>query len=213
MPNSKIKLILASGSPRRKELLGHLNLPFEIITSHVPEGSSETDPVKFALEIARLKGEAVFNELLISRPLENFLVISADTIVCLDGKILGKPKDAHEARSFLSELSGRTHSVFTAVAVKLVRDRASDSFSFVDESQVSFENIDESLMNNYLNTGDSLDKAGAYGIQGPSLTFISQVHGSYSNVVGFPLSRFIIETKDFLSSKFPEVPSWLDLFR
>lgn len=213
MPNSKIKLILASGSPRRKELLGHLNLPFEIITSHVPEESSETDPVKFALEIARIKGEAVFNDLKVSRPHENFLVISADTIVCLEGKILGKPKDVNEARDYLNQLSGRTHSVFTAVAVRLSKDGATDSFSFVDESQVTFENIDDSLMNNYLSTGDSLDKAGAYGIQGPSLTFISRVQGSYSNVVGFPLSRFIIETKDFISAKFPEVPSWLDFFR
>lgn len=213
MPNLKIKLILASGSPRRKELLGHLNLPFEIITSHVAEVSSETDPVKFALEIARIKGEAVFDELRVSRPQENFLVISADTIVCLDGKILGKPRDVHEARAYLSELAGRTHSVFTAVVVKLFSQGETDSFSFVDESLVSFEKIDENLMNNYLSTGDSLDKAGAYGIQGPSLTFISQVQGSYSNVVGFPLSRFIIETKSFLSRKFSEVPSWLDLFR
>ncbi len=213
MPNSKIKLILASGSPRRKELLGHLNLPFEIITSHVPEISSETDPVKFAREIARIKGEAVLDELVIKRPQESFLVISADTIVCLEGKILGKPKDVHEARAYLSELAGRTHSVFTAVVVKLFTKGATDSFSFVDESLVSFEDIDENLMNNYLSTGDSLDKAGAYGIQGPSLTFISKVQGSYSNVVGFPLSRFIIETKSFISRKFPEVPSWLDLFR
>jgi len=213
MPNSKIKLILASGSPRRKELLGHLNLPFEIITSHVPEESSETDPLKFTLEIAKIKGEAVFNDLKVSRPQENFFVVSADTIVCLDGKILGKPKDVNEARHFLNQLAGQTHSVFTAVAVNLIHRGAIDNFSFVDESKVTFEAIDESLMNIYLNTGDSLDKAGAYGIQGPSLTFISKVQGSYSNVVGFPLSRFIIETKDFLSRKFPEVPSWLDFFR
>jgi septum formation protein len=213
MLNSKIKLILASGSPRRKELLGHLNLPFEIITSNVPEISSETDPVKFALEIARIKGEAVFDELKIKRSQENFMVVSADTIVCLNGKILGKPKDVDEARAYLTELAGRTHSVFTAVSVMLIRDGETDSFSFIDESRVSFETIDDNLMENYLKTGDSLDKAGAYGIQGPSLTFISKVEGSYSNVVGFPLSQFIIETKDFLSHKFPEVPSWLDFFR
>lgn len=212
MEDSKIKLVLASASPRRKELLSHLGIPFEILTFNVPEESQETDPMKFCLEIAELKGKAVFENLQKNRSQENFLVVSSDTIVCLGNKIYGKPADRAEARQFLMELAGVTHSVFTAVSVKLLYQGKVESFAFAEESRVSFEHIDERLMENYLNTGDSLDKAGAYGIQGPSLTFISKVEGSYSNVVGFPLSTFVLQTEKFLNQKFPGVISWFDLF-
>jgi septum formation protein len=114
MKKEKIKLILASSSPRRKELLGHLQVPFEIIIKNVPEESYHTDPVNFSQHISQLKGAAVFE----SRE-DNCLVVSADTIVCFGSKIYGKPKDESEARIFLSELSGKTHSVFTAVTLNL----------------------------------------------------------------------------------------------
>lgn len=207
MGNSKLQLILASASPRRKELVGHLKVPFEIITLNVEENSDHSDPQKFSQEIAHLKGEAVFNKLILENPSRNYFVVSADTIVCLDGKIYGKPKDRREAEKFLSELSGKTHSVFTAVAVKMKRDGHHSGFEFVEESKVTFNKITPALMNRYLDTGDSLDKAGAYGIQGPSLTFISNVNGCYANVVGFPLSRFVLETGKFLKEE-----SWFDLF-
>lgn len=204
----KFKLILASASPRRKELLGHLKIPFEIITKNIPEESDATDPVEFTREIARDKGKAVLEELLALRSQENFFVVSADTIVCLDGKIYGKPKDRDEARAFLNELAGRTHSVFTAVVIQ-TKDK---EFSFVEESKVTFDKISESLMERYLATGDSLDKAGAYGIQGASLTFISNVDGCYANVVGFPLSRFVKETEKFMTSLSPKEGTWFDSF-
>ncbi|WPU64053.1 Maf family protein [Peredibacter starrii] len=211
MGNSKFKLVLASASPRRKELIGHLKVPYEILALNVPEESNATDPVKFSAEIAALKGDAVFTQLR-SKNDDSLFVVSADTIVCLNGKIYGKPKDRSEARQFLSELGGRTHSVFTAVSVKTFHQGKVDGFSFVEESKVTFNSIPDDLMERYLNTGDSLDKAGAYGIQGPSLTFISKVDGDYANVVGFPLSRFVLESEKFLKSKFKHEGSWLDLF-
>lgn len=211
MVNSKIKLVLASASPRRKELLGHLKVPYEILALNIPEESDATDPVQFSSEIAALKGEAVFQKL-VQNSADSLFVVSADTIVCLNGKIYGKPKNREEAKQFLQELGGKTHSVFTAVSVKFSHQGKLDGFSFVEESKVTFNHISEQLMERYLDTGDSLDKAGAYGIQGPSLTFISKVDGDYANVVGFPLSRFVLESEKFLKSKFPHEVSWLNLF-
>lgn len=210
MEKTKIKLILASASPRRKELLGHLKLPFEIITKNIPEESNHTDPVKFSQEISEMKGQAVFKDCL-SDETSHVLVVSADTIVCLGKKIYGKPVDVNEARQFLSELAGKSHSVFTAVSLNLKMGNTILTHSFVEESKVTFNQIPESLMERYLATGDSLDKAGAYGIQGPSLTFISRVEGDYANVVGFPLSRFVLECEKLLK---PFTPGhvWFDLF-
>lgn len=212
MENGKIKFILASASPRRKELIGHLKIPFDVVTLNVPEESSETDPVKFSLEIARIKGEKVFEKLKSEHTGTSFFVVSSDTIVCLENKIYGKPRDRNQAREFLNELGGNTHSVFTAVAVKFIHQGRDTEFSFVEESLVTFKPISEALMERYLDTGDSLDKAGAYGIQGPSLTFISKVEGDYANVVGFPLSRFVTECEAFFKKKFPQEALWLNLF-
>lgn len=212
MVNSKIKFILASASPRRKELIGHLKVPFEIMTLNIPEESSHSDPLKYSQEIAKAKGEAVFNELLKKSHESSLFVVSADTIVYLNGKIFNKPRDRDEARVFLHELSGKAHSVFTAVTINLFHDGKKSSHSFVEESKVTFNKISVTLMERYLDTGDSLDKAGAYGIQGPSLTFISKVEGDYANVVGFPLSRFVVESEKFLKEKFPNEDLWLNLF-
>jgi septum formation protein len=196
-----MKLILASASPRRKELLGHLKLPFTIETKNVPEESDHLDPVKFSEEIAVSKGQAVFED-----HAEDCLVVSADTIVVLDGRIYGKPGNESEARRYLSDLSGRTHSVYTAVSLLWRKSGTEQQHSFVEESKVTFNPIGTELMDRYLATGDSLDKAGAYGIQGPSLTFISRVEGDYANVVGFPLSRFVTVCGDLLGD------SWFNLF-
>jgi septum formation protein len=212
MANSKVKFILASTSPRRKELIGHLKVPFEIMSLNVPEESNQTDPVLFSQEISDLKGKAVFDKLLHENSQNTYYVVSADTIVSLNGKIYGKPRDREEARQFLSELSGREHSVFTAVTVNFVHQSKKDSFSFVEETKVTFGRISDALMERYLDTGDSLDKAGAYGIQGGSLAFITKVNGDYANVVGFPLSRFVAESKKFLKAKFPQEALWLNLF-
>lgn len=212
MENFKIRFILASASPRRKELVGHLKIPFEIMIFNGIEESTEKNPVHYASEISEMKGKSILDNLISSQENEKFYVVSADTIVCLEGKIYGKPKNRHEASSFLQELSGKTHSVFTAVSMKLYVDRQISSHSFVEESKVTFNKINPKLLERYLDTGDSLDKAGAYGIQGPSLTFISKIEGDYANVVGFPLSRFIVESDSFFEKNFSKEDSWLSYF-
>lgn len=206
MEKQKIKLILASGSPRRKELLGHLKLPYEIIIKNIPEESHHTEPKAFAQHIAEQKGEAVFRE-----QLDNCLVVSADTIVSLGSIIYGKPKDSEDAGRILMELSGRTHSVFTGVTIHLKLDGKIIKHSFVEETKVTFNKISPELLERYLTTKDSLDKAGAYGIQGGSLSFISRVEGDYANVVGFPLSRFVLEVESILKP-FTSGHTWFDLF-
>jgi septum formation protein len=200
---NKIPFILASSSPRRKELIGHLKIPFKIMTKHVDEISHETDPVKFVADIASQKGQVVAESLEHAEG----IIVSADTIVVYQGKIYGKPSGVEEARQFLSELAGNTHSVFTAVNIIKKTGNSFQTHRFVEESKVSFNTIPNYLMELYLATGDSLDKAGAYGIQGASLSFISKVEGDYANVVGFPLSRFVVEMEKFLGAE-----SWLDQF-
>lgn len=204
-----IKLILASASPRRKELLGHLKIPFQILTKNIAEDSDHTDPVEFSRQIAMMKGQSIFDDFVLGQ--ESVLVVSADTIVCLGNKIYGKPAGVEEARIFLNQLAGKTHSVFTAVCVLGKIQGQQISHSFVEESKVTFNPISEDLMTRYLATGDSLDKAGAYGIQNGSLTFISKVDGDYANVVGFPLSRFVVECEKILKP-FSGGRSWFELF-
>jgi len=212
MENFKFKFILASASPRRKELIGHLKVPFEIRTLNVPEESNAKEPVEFSSEISALKGLAVYDLLKNESPDSSFFVVSSDTIVCYQGKIYGKPRGRDEARRILKELSGNTHSVFTAVTVKVLHQGKEYGYAFVEESRVTFDHITDTLLERYLDTGDSLDKAGAYGIQGPSLTFISRVEGDYANVVGFPLSRFVRESEKFFQQHFSQEELWLNFF-
>lgn len=183
------------------------------MSMNVPEDSQEANPVNFCRELAIRKGMAVCEDLKYKKKAGNFFVVSADTIVALDGKIYNKPADRNEARTFLNELAGKAHSVFTAVAMTMLVEGKIREHHFVDESKVTFAPISEELMERYLDTDDSLDKAGAYGIQGPSLTFISKVDGSYSNVVGFPLSRFVTETDKFLQDSFQGNQSWFTFFQ
>lgn len=203
------KFILASASPRRKELIGHLQLPFTILTADIDEASSHTGPDLFALDIATQKGQAIVETL---DKQENRFIVAADTVVSLEGKIFGKPKNEGEARDYLSQLSGKEHSVFTGVMMFIIVDGEIFQQGFVEETRVTFNNISDELMERYLVTKDSLDKAGAYGIQGPSLTFISRVEGDYANVVGFPLSRFVNEAQVFFNAHIEKKDMWLNYF-
>lgn len=192
MESGKFSLVLGSQSPRRKELLSWLNIPFKIITADLAEISTETVSEKIAMDIASQKAHAVFAQ---SSGVSNPFIISSDTIVVLNEKLYGKPKDKDDARVILSELSDKTHQVVTGVSF-LFKDINSNKMRehlFYDSTEVTFNEITKDLMDSYIATGDSLDKAGAYGIQGPSLTFITKVNGSYSNVVGFPLDKVVSE--------------------
>lgn len=192
MGSDKYKLVLGSQSPRRKQLLSYINIPFQILTADLDEISDEVAPDRIAMDLASQKARAVFEK---AGGIENPFIISSDTIVVLDGILYGKPKDKDDARAILNTLSDKTHQVITGVSFLFV-DQSTKKLRehlFFDSTEVTFNEITKELMDDYIATGESLDKAGAYGIQGASLTFISKLTGSYSNVVGFPLDKVVGE--------------------
>ena len=176
----KLRLVLASESPRRQELLGLLAVPFEIVTSDVDEipRSGESD-LDFVTRTAREKGEDIAGQI------PDAVVLSADTIVSLDGKILGKPDDAEDARRMLRMLSGRGHNVYTAVStIHMARNTRHEG---LEETRVWFSDLDSEMIDDYIFREEILDKAGAYGIQGFASVFIPRIEGNYGNVMGLPL--------------------------
>lgn len=205
---NKWKLILASGSPRRRELLSHLKVPFEVQVSDVAEESAHSDPRAFALAVAELKGEAIARTQNVART----VVISSDTVVALDGEIFGKPRDISHAREILRTLAGKRHQVHTAVSIFVRRAQAWSQVQHVESTDVDFLPFDERLVENYLASGDCLDKAGAYGIQGQALSFIGGIHGCYASVMGFPLSRVAHLLSEILGPETKDGTSWQDLF-
>ncbi len=207
MQEKIFKLVLGSQSPRRKELLSYLNIPFDIVTADLDEVSSHKDPVKVVKDLAEQKGQAVLAECLKKYDKDiTPLIISSDTIVCLGDIIFNKPENTDDAKRILMQLSGKSHIVRTGVTFTCPQREA---YSFVVETKVEFDHISPEILEIYIATGDSLDKAGAYGIQGPSLTFISKISGSYSAVVGFPLSDVVRELKGFLAD---ESENWRERF-
>jgi septum formation protein len=181
---------LASGSPRRRELLRQIGVPFRVLSAELDESPLPAEtPVAYVSRLAAAKAEAGWRG---SRGLPDAPVLAADTAVLLDGKILGKPRDQGHAENMLLELSGRTHQVLTAVALR----SAAGSEIRVSESSVTFRNLEAGEARAYCNTGEPLDKAGAYAIQGFAAVFISDLQGSYSGVMGLPL----FETAALLSS-------------
>ncbi|MCP4912210.1 MAG: septum formation protein Maf [Oligoflexia bacterium] len=218
MPSeNKLSFILASQSPRRKELVGWLDIPFEIIVPDIEEVSELSIPEEIAKDVSEQKAQAVWDiiEKTKSEELGKLyfpFILASDTMVCLKEKIYGKPKDVDDARRILMELSGHQHSVVTGVSMMMLDPVSNEKNikNFAVKTDVTFDPISEEILENYLKTGESLDKAGAYGIQGKGLTFISNLNGSYSNVVGFPLSHFVTEAKSFL--KLEKGQRWSDFF-
>jgi septum formation protein len=201
------KLILASNSPRRKEILQYLNLPFSIVVAHTEEISQKTHPMELASDLARQKGFATLN-LMRASASASLLIASFDTIVVApSGEVLGKPSSIAEARKTLMELSGKTHHVYTGMSLisynhnhnhdlpepSMIRERQESC-----KTEVTFAAIEADVLESYLQTGDSMDKAGAYGVQGMAQTFIKEIKGSYSNVVGLPIYEFHQMLKNFL---------------
>ncbi len=184
-----MRLILASASPRRRELLARLAIPFEIVTPEYDEHHHpDEDPEATCLRLANEKA------LPVARRFPQDLVIGADTIVILGSAVMGKPTDLDDARHMLQALSGQTHLVKTAVA--LVSLDLEHRSGFVETTQVTFRRLDEDDIERYLSIDPPLDKAGAYGIQDWSGVFVQKVVGCYHNVVGFPLARFHRHLKD-----------------
>ena len=172
-------IVLASGSPRRRELLGQMGITaFEVL----PARGEETAPAGLTpAELVRYLAMQKAREVAAQRP--DALVIGADTVVVLDGKVLGKPKDEADARTMLSALSGRRHEVYTGLAV--VCDGR--EYGHAECTEVAFRDLTEVEIAAYVATGEPMDKAGAYGIQGRACVFIRGIRGDYYNVVGLPV--------------------------
>jgi len=188
-----MEYILASASPRRKELLTQAGLAFEAVPSHVKEIIRKEEPSEIVMDLSLQKAEDVYRTL---QPV-NRTVIGADTIVVYQGEILGKPADASEAMDMLSLLAGRTHQVYTGVTLILNRGGDPTVRSFYEKTDVTFYPIDRFDLQDYIASGDPLDKAGAYGIQGPFAIHVKEIHGDYNNVVGLPIARLYQELKTF----------------
>ena len=178
-----MRIILASKSPRRREILENLGLKFTVITSDADESSSLTDPEELTKELAKRKGQAVA-ELLSGKLDGETVIISADTVVCCDGEILGKPHDKADADRMIRMLSGKAHTVTSGVA--LIYN--GKTYSSAATTKVFFDELDEDFINEYINSTEPYDKAGSYAIQGKASSVISKIDGCYFNVVGLPVN-------------------------
>jgi septum formation protein len=176
------KLVLASASPRRRELLEQAGFSFDVFTADIPEVRKPGEyPIRFVTRLAREKAEAVAER---HRVPPETIVLGADTIVLVDDEVLGKPQDAFDAMRMLRLLSGRTHQVITGVCLVKGRERQrAAEVTFVRFTTLSDEEIED-----YIATGEPMDKAGAYAIQGGACRWVPRIHGCYFNVVGLPLA-------------------------
>ena len=192
------KIILGSASPRRRKLLAQIGAEFEIRVSEKEEIYHSEKPEEIVCELALMKAENVASELSEAER-AGAVVLGADTVVVLDGKILGKPSDEEEAARMLSALQGRSHEVYTGVAVLEYAESGEGAVpggwklekkeNYAVETRVYVNPMTEQEIREYIATGDPMDKAGAYGIQGRFAAYIDRIEGDYYNVVGLPVSR------------------------
>lgn len=196
-----IRVVLASASPRRRDLLRQIGLDPEIIPSEVDENTLAERPDEMVMELSRRKASDVAERLCKEQAasgrgeeLCNTVVIGADTVVSAGGRILGKPHDRGEAFCMLKSLQGNCHAVYTGVTViygKTVK-------TFAEETRVRAYPMTDEEINGYIDCGESMDKAGAYGIQGRFAAFIRGIEGSYTNVMGLPAGRLYQELKELM---------------
>ena len=198
------RIVLASGSPRRKELLEQIGLEFEICPAKGEEVITTNVPEDVVRELSRQKAEEVASGILayneahsdIVTP-QDILVIGADTVVAYDGQILGKPADEADAKRMLSMLSGNVHSVYTGVTFVIIgKDGRTGESSFVEKTDVHMFAMSEQEIDRYIASGEPMDKAGSYAIQGKCGIYIEKIDGDYYNVVGLPIARMYQSLKD-----------------
>lgn len=218
-PTMPINIILASKSPRRKQLLEEAGVKFVAFT-----GSTEVDeslepdllanPEEAVKKLAERKAGAVVQEVLAQNPVGLGIVIGADTMVVLDGEMLGKPYSADHAREMLRKLSGRTHEVITGVSVWMMllnetEENGGDGNvsigfrTFAETSYVTFKELTDEDINAYVATGETIDKAGAYGIQGKGAALVEKYEGDYNNIVGLPVTKLLEDFPDLLNTEVP----------
>ena len=211
------KIILASASPRRRELLTQIGLDFDIVVSETEEKITSTEPAKVVEELSTQKAEAVWEKLCSTAAsqgsvtnaerldegsevfeseqtsgettMTDTLVLGADTVVACDGKILGKPADTEAAAAMLTMLQGRGHEVYTGVTILYEQNGERKTLTFHEKTIVHFYPMTDAQIREYVATGDPMDKAGSYGIQGFCARYIRGIEGDYNNVVGLPVGR------------------------
>ena len=207
-----VDVILASGSPRRKELLEREGVSFTIRVSEVDESLEpdlEANPPEAVKKLAERKAGAVVQEVLGEGYTGMAAIIGADTMVVLDGKIFGKPRSASDGKHMLRQLSGRTHEVITAVSVwKVAAPNAEDVSlgfrTFADISRVTFRDLTDEEITDYLRKGESFDKAGAYAIQGEGAALVDHYDGALDTIIGLPATRLIKEFPDLVNAEAAE---------
>ncbi len=202
-----MRIILASKSPRRKELLSRIGIEYECIVSEAEEKTTESSPDKVVAELSRQKAENIF-EIIRAGERDNspMVIIGADTVVACDSNIMGKPKDKQDAGRMLKLLEGRSHSVWTGVTLLFVNIDKNGNYSenkvisetFACETKVYMYHVSDNEIEEYIKTEEPLDKAGAYGIQGIAAKFIEKIEGDYKNVVGLPVSALYQRIKNIL---------------
>jgi septum formation protein len=184
------KIILASSSPRRKELLEKVGLKFEIEPSDLEEiVPTGVDPHELVLKMSLKKAETV------AAKHRNAIIIAADTIGVIDGQIIGKPHTEYQARKMLQTISGKTHTVITGLTI--IDTETNQRFSTTVDTNVHIKKLTPSEIRNYVETGEPLDKAGAYAIQGLGAVIVERIEGDYYNVVGLPLAVLVEALKEF----------------
>ena len=179
-----MRYILASGSPRRKEILTRMGLTYEVLVSEVSEDHEDMAPEQIVLELSRRKAEAVAAILQNGQSAEDTCIIAADTLVAIDGEVLGKPADRRESYQMIERISGREHQVYTGVT--LIRLPEGKTDSFYEGTDVYVKELTPEDIQAYVDTGEGDDKAGAYAIQGLFGAHIERFDGDYDNVVGLP---------------------------
>jgi len=188
-----LPVVLGSGSPRRRELLARVGVAFEIVPAEIPEDARPGEaPAALAERLAREKAQAVATRIGAAPPR---LVLGADTIVVIDGDVLGKPKDPNDAVRLLGQLVGREHRVLTGVAL-VASDRPERAATVVVTSRVVMRAAGREEIERYVASGEPLDKAGAYAAQGEGRRFIARIEGSESNVIGLPLEETLALLRD-----------------
>ena len=190
------KIILASGSPRRRELMAREGFEFDVITSNAQESYDPSLPVtKIVQSLATLKAQAVADTLKPSRLAES-IIVGADTVVALDGTIYGKPQDADDACRMLRKLSGKTHEVITGICI--ICNGQVQAFS--QSTKVRFKELDDAQIKDYVASGEPIDKAGAYGIQGLGGKLVDGIEGDFDNVVGLPIKTLAPKLRALLDA-------------
>lgn len=187
-------IILASASPRRQELLTQIGMKFKVVPSNIEEKAKSKVPQEIVIELSEGKARDVF-ENLSEKEQEASLVIGADTIVVYEGGIMGKPKSREKAVEMLSLLQGSTHQVYTGVTFMYHISGSRRQVSFYEKTDVSMYPMSAEEIRRYVDTGEPMDKAGAYGIQGKCAAYIKEIRGDYNNVVGLPVGRLYQEMK------------------